>query len=165
MSLKPWAPPPFCIQGADVSATCPSGLNGHSGTFSPLGSLPWAWNHWELVSAEAGGPGQSPRGQMAKREAPRPAGQSLLTGQSGTGLLGTPCPGQSLEVPGRPPQSKRRKRASRAAGPARFGQFSRFRGFGLSRWICPRVNWNQPLSLGPSSQWGPPREARHRTGS
>ena len=44
--LEAPGPPPVCIQGAVVPkqeagahATCPQRLNGHKGTFSPLGSL------------------------------------------------------------------------------------------------------------------------------
>lgn len=43
------------------------------------------------------------------------------------------------------PQSTRRNRASRAASAAQCGQFRRFWGFGLTRWLCPNVNWSQHL--------------------
>lgn len=80
-------------QEAGVGATCPSGLNGHSGAFSPLGWLPRAWDHRELVSGEAGDPAHpQPGDRVVEREAPRTSWSFcwLLRAGQGHGALEHP---------------------------------------------------------------------------
>lgn len=143
-------PPPHSLWGFENSFLCLEALGPHphlppKGNCAPAGSrcschlllqaewtqgdilctwlTPQGWRPPGWVSVRAGGLGP-PQPQPAKLH--RPAAHSAGCPKQGEGTQHHPCPGprslQSPEVPGRPPQSKRKSRASWAAGPVGLNQ-------------------------------------------
>lgn len=77
--------------------------------------------------------------------------ECLLAAQSRTGLPST----WSILAPTRVPKSwggphcrRECQASSQAAVPSQRGQFSRFWGFDLTRWLHLHISWSQNLSLG-----------------